>query len=116
MMEMIKEWLLARILKNRVVFFENDGEYHLINDIYFDEGTVICSYYDRKSIDDEEVVDLLNKQDMMIESQTKQLQKQHKIIKEQDKRIIELEKENGELHLLIKEYEFAKKEGYGDAK
>ena len=49
-------------------------------------------------------------------SQTKQLQKQHKIIKEQDKRIIELEKENGELHLLIKEYEFAKKEGYGDAK
>ena len=48
---MIKEWLLARILKNRVVFFENDGEYHLINDIYFDEGTVICSYYDRKSID-----------------------------------------------------------------
>lgn len=48
---MIKEWLLARILKNKVVFFENDGKYHLINDIYFDEGTVICSYYDRKSID-----------------------------------------------------------------
>lgn len=52
---MIKEWLLARILKNRVVFFENDGEYHLINDIYFDEGIVICSYYDRKSIDDGDV-------------------------------------------------------------
>lgn len=50
MMEMIKEWLLARILKNRVVFFENDGEYHLINDIYFDGDIVICNYYDRKSI------------------------------------------------------------------
>ena len=73
-------------------------------------------YMNGEEIDYEEVVDLLNKQDMMIESQTKQLQKQHKIIKEQDKRIIELEKENGELHLLIKEYEFAKKEGYGDAK
>ena len=52
---MIKEWLLARILKNRVVFFENDGEYHLINDIYFDEDAVICSYYNRKSIDDGDV-------------------------------------------------------------
>lgn len=49
---MIKEWLLARILKNKVVFFENDGKYHLINDIYFDGDTVVCSYYDRKSLDD----------------------------------------------------------------
>ena len=47
---MIKEWLLARILKNRVVFFENDGEYHLINDIYFDDGVMICSYYERKEV------------------------------------------------------------------
>lgn len=48
---MIKEWLLARILKNKVVFFENNGEYHLINDIWIDENTVICKYYDRKKMD-----------------------------------------------------------------
>ena len=35
-------------------------------------------------------------------------------LNEQEERIKELEKENRELHLLIKEYEFAKKEGYGD--
>ena len=55
MIEMIKEWLLARILKNRIVCFENDGEYHLINHIYFYGDTVICNYYDRKSIDEVDV-------------------------------------------------------------
>ena len=44
---MIKEWLLARILKNRIVLFENNnGEYMVINDIYFDDGIVICSYHE----------------------------------------------------------------------
>ena len=44
---MIKEWLLARILKNKIVFFENSkGEYTVINDIYFDDGMVICSYHE----------------------------------------------------------------------
>ena len=41
---MIKEWLLARILNGKIVFFEEDNEYKLINDIYFDNGqdVVIC--------------------------------------------------------------------------
>ena len=43
---MIKEWLLARILKNKIVFFEEDNEYKLINDIYFDDGVVICKKTD----------------------------------------------------------------------
>ena len=33
---MIKEWLLSKILKNKIVFFEQDNEYKLINDIEFD--------------------------------------------------------------------------------
>lgn len=42
--KMIKEWLLARILNGKIVFFEEDNEYKLINDIYFDNGqdVVIC--------------------------------------------------------------------------
>ena len=42
---MIKEWLLAQILKNKVVLFENSkGEYEPINDIYFDDGVMICKF------------------------------------------------------------------------
>ena len=47
---MIKEWLLARILKNKIVFFEQDNGYHLINDIYFDGDVMVCSYYERKEL------------------------------------------------------------------
>lgn len=43
------------------------------------------------ALDSKEIVDRLNKQNMMIKSLEKQFQKQHGIIKEQDKRIIELE-------------------------
>ena len=45
---MIKEWLLARILRNKIVFFEEDNEYKLINDIYFDDeqDVVICKKTD----------------------------------------------------------------------
>lgn len=42
----IKEWLLAQILRKKIVFFEEDNEYKLINDIYFDEGVVICKKTD----------------------------------------------------------------------
>ena len=47
---MIKEWLLAKILKNKVVFFENDGKYHLINDITIEDNVVVCSYYERREV------------------------------------------------------------------
>lgn len=48
---MIKEWLLARILRNRVVLFENEnGEYETINDIYFDDNVVICKKTDLKEL------------------------------------------------------------------
>lgn len=45
---MIKEWLLARILKGKTVFFEENNEYKLINDIYFDneQDIVICKKTD----------------------------------------------------------------------
>lgn len=39
---MIKEWLLRQILRNRIVLFEYEQEYIVINDIYFDDGIVIC--------------------------------------------------------------------------
>lgn len=42
----IKEWLLAKILRNRVVLFEKDNQYFVINDIYFDDGVVICKKTD----------------------------------------------------------------------
>ena len=46
--KMIKEWLLARILNGKTVFFEEDNEYKLINDIYFDneQDVVICKKTD----------------------------------------------------------------------
>ena len=44
-LRMIKEWLLARILKNKIVFFEEDNEYKLINDIEFDGDVIVCRYY-----------------------------------------------------------------------
>lgn len=43
---MIKEWLLTKILRNRIVLFENENQYFIINDIYFDEGVVICKKTD----------------------------------------------------------------------
>ena len=45
---MIKEWLLAMILRNRVVLFEKDSQYFVINDIYFDDGVMICKKTDWK--------------------------------------------------------------------
>ena len=47
---MIREWLLARILKGKTVFFEENKEYKLINDIYFDDeqNVVICKKTDLK--------------------------------------------------------------------
>ena len=39
---MIKEWLLRQILRNRIVLFEHEQEYTVINDIYFDDGLIIC--------------------------------------------------------------------------
>ena len=45
---MIKEWLLAKILRNRVVLFEKDSQYFVINDIYFDDGVMICKKTDWK--------------------------------------------------------------------
>ena len=45
---MIKEWLLARILKNKVVLFDNNNEFIIINDIYFDDGVMICKKTDLK--------------------------------------------------------------------
>ena len=47
---MIKEGLLSKILKNKIVFFEQDNEYKLINDIEFDGDVVVCSYYERKEL------------------------------------------------------------------
>lgn len=42
-----KEWLLAQILRNKVVLFENKNrEYERINDIYFDDGVVVCKKTD----------------------------------------------------------------------
>ena len=38
---MIKEWLLRQILRNRIVLFEHEQEYTVINDIYFDDVNVI---------------------------------------------------------------------------
>ena len=44
---MIKERILTRLLKNKIIFFEKDREYHLINDIEVDGNVIVCSYYDR---------------------------------------------------------------------
>ena len=41
-----KEWLLAQILRNRVVLFEHENQYFVINDIYFDDGVVVCKKTD----------------------------------------------------------------------
>ena len=51
---MIKEWLLAKILKNRVVFFKDkNDEFLLVNDIYFDdEANVVILTYENRRIDD----------------------------------------------------------------
>lgn len=47
---MIKEWLLRQILRNRIVLFEHEQEYTVINDIYFDEGVMICKNTDLKEV------------------------------------------------------------------
>ena len=39
---MIREWLLAQILRNHIVLFEHEDQFFVINDIYFDDGVVIC--------------------------------------------------------------------------
>ena len=58
-----------------------------------------CKDYDPiKNI--EQMIDRLNKQEEMIQSQEKQLQKQHRIIEEQDKRIMKLERMLEEFTLL----------------
>ena len=44
---MIKEWLLSLILKNKIVFFEKDNEYNLINDITVYDDTIICTFNER---------------------------------------------------------------------
>lgn len=43
---MIKEWLLKQILRNRMVLFDNNNEFIVINDIYFDDGVMICKKTD----------------------------------------------------------------------
>ena len=45
---MIKEWLLRQILRNRIVLFDNNKEFVVINDIYFDDGVMICKKTDLK--------------------------------------------------------------------
>lgn len=47
---MIKEWLLVRILKGKIVLFEQNNEFTVINDIYFDDGVVICKNTDLKEL------------------------------------------------------------------
>ena len=50
---MIKEWLLAKILKNRIVFFKDKNDkYLLVNDICFDDeaNVVIMTYESRESM------------------------------------------------------------------
>lgn len=48
---MIREWLLARLLKGRIVLFDNGKAIHRINDIYFDDGVVMCKYDKRWEYD-----------------------------------------------------------------
>lgn len=45
---MIKEWLLRQILRNRIALFDNNNEFVIINDIYFDDGVMICKHTDLK--------------------------------------------------------------------
>lgn len=47
---MIKEWLLKQILRNRMVLFDNSNEFIVINDIYFDDGVMICKKTDLKEL------------------------------------------------------------------
>lgn len=48
---MIREWLLAKILKGRIVLFDDGKTIHRINDIYFDDGVVICKFDKRWEYD-----------------------------------------------------------------
>ena len=48
---MIREYLLSKILNGKIVFFEQDNEYKLINDIEFDGDVVICRYYEFRRVD-----------------------------------------------------------------
>ena len=49
---MIKEWLLKQILRNRMVLFDNSNEFIVINDIYFDDGVMICKKTDLKELEE----------------------------------------------------------------
>lgn len=49
---MIKEWLLRQILRNRMVLFDNNNEFIVINDIYFDDGVMICKNMDLKELEE----------------------------------------------------------------
>jgi len=49
---MIREWILGRLLKNKMLFFEDEeGGYHLINDILVDNNVVVCKYCERDDIE-----------------------------------------------------------------
>jgi len=47
---MIREWLLAQILRNHIVLFEHEDQFFVINDIYFDEGVVVCKNTNLKEL------------------------------------------------------------------
>lgn len=50
---MIKEWLLSKILGNRVIFFKDEnGNFELINEIDFSDDILICYFKDRSCKDD----------------------------------------------------------------
>ena len=48
---MIREWLLAKLLKNRIVLFDDGKSIYRINDLYFDDGAVMCKYDERWEYD-----------------------------------------------------------------
>ena len=50
---MIKEWLLAKILRNRIVLFEHEEQFFVINDIYFDDGVVVCKNTNWKELEND---------------------------------------------------------------
>ena len=50
---MIREWLLGKILGNRVILFKDEkGNLKLINEIDFSDNVLICYFKDRSCKDD----------------------------------------------------------------
>lgn len=49
---MIREWLLAQILRNHIVLFEHKDQFFVINDIYFDDGVVVCKNTNWKELEE----------------------------------------------------------------